>query len=228
MNESISNLKRLYERIFTVRSTGDPKHPVQGCIDDDAKAEFEAALEDAARLPPPRAESEGQRTCILCGHDEWQFINGMCRAPASAPYQHYACGHKCVFPEPSKGEQELLPCPLIVTENLYGTWDIVVEGQEQYPIPRLTQWTKGGAEETIRTIHEAYARVCSGVTQQSVVESDPESVSGLARQAAEKIWALDENVSSTEYFRNMEAIIAAALAGSRDEGEQKPEDQKLG
>lgn len=46
-------------------------------------------------------------------------------------------------------------CPLSVVENLEGTWDILVEGRLTHP--RLTQWTKGSAEEAVRIIHEAYS-----------------------------------------------------------------------
>lgn len=35
----------LYQRIFTMRATGDPKHPLQAVIDYDARAEFEQELE---------------------------------------------------------------------------------------------------------------------------------------------------------------------------------------
>lgn len=56
----------------------------------------------------------------------------------------------------SETEQDvtLEPCPLRVVENAEGTWDILVDGALTHP--RLTQWTKGGAEEAVRIIDEAY------------------------------------------------------------------------
>lgn len=47
--QKAKDLRVLYERIFVVRSTGDRKHPVQGVIDYDAKAAFDAALESASK-----------------------------------------------------------------------------------------------------------------------------------------------------------------------------------
>jgi hypothetical protein len=41
----IAELKTLYDRIFTIRSTGDREHPVRGIVDYDAKAAFDSALE---------------------------------------------------------------------------------------------------------------------------------------------------------------------------------------
>lgn len=42
-------LRSMYEPIFAIKSTGDPKHPVRAEIDWDAKAIFDEALEAAAK-----------------------------------------------------------------------------------------------------------------------------------------------------------------------------------
>lgn len=44
--------------------------------------------------------------------------------------------------------------PLTVVENAEGTWDILVSGELTHP--RLTLWTKAGAEQIVKIIHGAY------------------------------------------------------------------------
>lgn len=45
LDQQRNRMLHLYQQIFTMKSTGDPQHPLQACIDYDAKVAFEEALE---------------------------------------------------------------------------------------------------------------------------------------------------------------------------------------
>lgn len=152
-----------------------------------------------SKLPPPRAESERQLACVSCG-----AVKGEGK-----------CSNGCVFPEPSKGEQGLLPCPFDGGEAVYSVGETGDGKPWQY-----VECLKCGAS----TEPEIW-NTRAGVTQQSV-ESVWDEAIGIVEDLVcapqfDGNWRNGYSHAQNDAFRALELAKAESLAAQN-------KDQKLG